>query len=526
LLYQTGQTVQATWVIYDRMRADPVQIAFCRAMQLKTAAYLRFAVASCSKARDIPRALMKLGTLVQTLCTVTRSVDGKAAEAHVCKGTLDAQMLANFVDQISAEAELICTANQLPEAHKLRFVLEAGKMLYTVLKAARNSGEPFNTITTFLAGRLGDIISFVPLPSAIYALSHVSGTAAMATTMTAKRHTVTLLNPLTGRLQFEQFLSHFAQWNDNHFLLTSVRASEAVKQEWLHEQIASSTELVVAKQADATMVNPDAATMIAFLHRQRNHLHERQTLKKAARGAAGERVMRVVQRPQPDTSDEEITRPAAIGKPTQAKQEAALSPARFAAAIRAVWARPQLSKLAGNDNYKFVRVCAVCNKFDPTNVCEGGIECKMADNAEFTPLGRKDMRASRDVTGSGVGKDIFCFRCGIRGHFARECHMQTAEEKQARPGDPLVQLALADRDRKVVAPSTPGRSVPQMRKAGRELQSSKFVDRNRLVRARPRSRSPPRSPADRPMDFENGRWRELDLSPKNGSHGRARVSRG
>jgi len=28
LLYQTGQTVQATWVIYDRMRADPVQIVF------------------------------------------------------------------------------------------------------------------------------------------------------------------------------------------------------------------------------------------------------------------------------------------------------------------------------------------------------------------------------------------------------------------------------------------------------------------------------------------------------------------
>ncbi len=119
----------------------------------------------------------------------------------------------------------------------------------------------------------------------------------MATTMTAKRHLVTLLNPLTGRLQFEQFLSHVAQWNDNNFMLTAVRASEAIKQEWLHDQIASSTELVVAKQADATMINPDAATMIAFLHRQRNHLHERQTLKKAARGA-GERVMHITQRPQ------------------------------------------------------------------------------------------------------------------------------------------------------------------------------------------------------------------------------------
>jgi hypothetical protein len=154
-------------------------------MQLKTAAYMRFAVAACVQVRELPRALMKLGVTVQTLCTVTKSVDGKAAEAHVCRGTLDAQMLASFVDQVSTEAELICTANQLPEAHKLRFVLEAGEMLYTVLKAARNSGEPFNTLSTILSDRLGDIISFVPLPSAIYALSHVSGTADMATTMTA-----------------------------------------------------------------------------------------------------------------------------------------------------------------------------------------------------------------------------------------------------------------------------------------------------------------------------------------------------
>jgi hypothetical protein len=121
---------------------------------------------------------------------------------------------------------------------------------------------------------------------------------------------VTLINPTTGRLQFEQFLSHFAQWNDNYFMLTAVRASEALKQEWLHEQIASSTELVVAKQADATMINPDAAAMLAFLHRQRNHLHERQTLKKAARGT-GERVMRITQRPRSD-DDEQPTAATAV----------------------------------------------------------------------------------------------------------------------------------------------------------------------------------------------------------------------
>jgi hypothetical protein len=427
------------------------------------------------------------------------------------------------VDQISAEAELICTANQLPEAHKLRFVLEAGKMLYTVLKAARNSGEPFNTITTFLAGRLGDVISFVPLPSAIYALSHVSGTAAMATTMTAKRHMVTLLNPLTGRLQFEQFLSHFAQWNDNYFRLTAVRASEATKEEWLHEQIASSAELVVAKQADATMINPDAATMIAFLHRQRNHLHERQTLKKAARGA-GERIMRITQRPQVDTSEEEVMLPASNKKPLQARQETALDPARFATAIRAVWARPKLSRNQGNSNYTFLRVCALCNKFDRGNNCEGGPQCKLANNKEFTPLGRVDMRASRDVTGSGVGADYFCFRCGTKGHFARDCPQQTTGEREARGIDPLAQLAIADRDRRRQN-STPTRSVPQMRKTKREPQTNNLVDHHRMDRRAHASLSPPRSSRDHPPDYENEKWRELDRSPKNGSNGRARVSR-
>jgi hypothetical protein len=116
-------------------------------------------------------------------------------------------------------------------------------------------------------------------------------------------------------------------------MLTAVRASEAIKHEWLHDQIASSTELEGAKHADATMINPDAATIIAFLHRQRNHLHERQTLQKAARGT-GERVMRITQRPQLDTSDEEVTRPASTSKPLQARQETALDPARFATAIR------------------------------------------------------------------------------------------------------------------------------------------------------------------------------------------------
>jgi hypothetical protein len=305
-------------------------------------------------------------------------------------------------------------------------------------------------------------------------------------------------------------------------LLTSVRASEAVKQEWLHEQIASSTELVVAKQADATMINPDAATMIAFLHRQRNHLHERQTLKKAARGA-GERVMRITQRPQVDSSDEEVTLPASNREPVQDRQEIALDPARFATAIRAVWARPKLSKQKGNDNYTFMRVCELCNRFDPGNNCEGGAQCKLANNKEFTPLGRVDMRASRDITGSGVGGDYFCFRCGTKGHFERDCPQQTTAEKHARGIDPLAQLAITERNRRR-PPSTPARSVPQMRRPEKGPRANDFGERHRMERRTHASLSPPRSPRD-PPDYENGKWRELDLSPKNGSNGKARGTR-
>ncbi len=93
--------------------------------------------------------------MVQTLCTVTRSVDGRAAEPHVGRGTLDATQLVKFVDQVSTEAELICTAHQRLDAHKLRFVLEAGEMFYNLLKTACNSGEPFSTIATIASNRLG-----------------------------------------------------------------------------------------------------------------------------------------------------------------------------------------------------------------------------------------------------------------------------------------------------------------------------------------------------------------------------------
>ncbi len=61
--------------------------------------------------------------------------------------------------------------------------------------------------------------------------------------------------------------------------------------------------------------------------------------------------MRITQQPQLDSSDEEVTLPASNKKPVQAKQEAVVDPARFAIAIRAVWARPSLSKQPGNNTF-------------------------------------------------------------------------------------------------------------------------------------------------------------------------------
>jgi hypothetical protein len=136
-------------------------------------------------------------------------------------------------------------------------------------------------------------------------------------------------------------------------MLTSVRANEPVKQEWLHDQIASSTELVVAKQADATVINPDSATMLWFLHRQRNHLQERQTLKKAAR-VTGDRVMRITQRPREDSSSDDEAQPTAKTK------AAPPDPRRFVAAVLAVWGRPKVSHVPTNNRYKYERVCNVC----------------------------------------------------------------------------------------------------------------------------------------------------------------------
>jgi hypothetical protein len=124
-----------------------------------------------------------------------------------------------------------------------------------------------------------------------------------------------------------------------------------------------------------------------------------------------------------------------------------------------------------------------------------------------------DMRLSKDVTGSGIGSELFCFKCGARGHFAHDCRDQTKLEKETRSADPLAQLALAARRQKLPAASSPVLKSPQQ---------DSFVDRNRTDGRQCEQRPPD---GKQLKNHENGRWRKLDLRPKNGFNGKTRGSR-
>jgi hypothetical protein len=100
---------------------------------------------------------------------------------------------------------------------------------------------------------------------------------------------------------------------------------------------------VAAKQSDVTMDNPDSAKLLEFLHRQRDHLYERQTLKTAAR-QQGDRVLQIKDRPRPrsDSSSDDAT--AAPAAPT--------------AHVLAFYGQPQLSKVDSKNTCKYVQVCS------------------------------------------------------------------------------------------------------------------------------------------------------------------------
>jgi hypothetical protein len=234
--------------------------------------YLRYALATTGPkdVKDLARGITKLGVDVLAACTVTKSLDGRA-EAHVTKGTMDPTQLMDFIDLIRREAAAICTAYQLSQSHSLRFTIEAIKMMFMLLKTACNSGRPFREMEEWTKGRLTDPAAALPTPSALFALTHVTGTAQMSAVLTRERGSVTLVSS-SGKLQYELFLSHIMKWTDKHLTILGFRPTEPLMQEWILGQICSDTGLFYAKQRDPKMTNPTSTEMIAFLYTQRDLL--------------------------------------------------------------------------------------------------------------------------------------------------------------------------------------------------------------------------------------------------------------
>ncbi len=88
------------------------------------------------------------------------------------------------------------------------------------------------------------------------------------------------------------------------------------------------------------MDNPDSAKMLAFLHRQRNHLQERQPLKAVSR-QGGERIMRISDRAR-ERSDSSSDDAAAASD--QAARAARMSAALGSALTAAVMGSPAAIK--------------------------------------------------------------------------------------------------------------------------------------------------------------------------------------
>jgi hypothetical protein len=166
------------------------------------------------------------------------------------------------------------------------------------------------------------------MPAAIFAASHVTGTAATAGTLTSQRLSITLLIA-NWKVRFEEFLSDYSHWLDTHSILLSVRTTEAVSQEWLHREIVS----------DASMENPDSERLLALLHRRRNNLRERQTNRAAQ---PTEPIMMLKDHPRSLSSGslDEASTPEAPGRHSKkAKVSDPISPTVH---VRAIYGRPQL----------------------------------------------------------------------------------------------------------------------------------------------------------------------------------------
>jgi uncharacterized membrane protein YgcG len=406
LLTKVCEPVQTAWITHDRNREDTVNIEFFRVLTGAKENYIRYAVQSSQSARHLYQGMQKLMEKIQILVTVTHSLDGKEG-AHVARGSLEPRQLLAVAEKIRIEAAAMCTAYQLSEAHELRFIMEMVKMLYILLKAAFNTGQPFVTMETWLKGRLNDPQAALPSLGALIAVTHAAGTgtAHMATVLKQERRAVPLVTK-GGNLQIEQFLSHVTQWRTRYQTIMGSKPNEQVMQEWLLTQVCSNTELFAAKQLDSTMSNPTSEQLITFLHRQRDLLAERRGVSKTA--VKRESLLLVSQRPTSgsDGNSSSDDRTGTMPRP--------------ATAVLAIYGRPSTGVKPASGVQPYIKTCPACNSPDPHGNCAGSARCLGKSGPHYN-LPRYDMRAANEVKGSGVGKDWNCYACGEQGHFSRDC---------------------------------------------------------------------------------------------------------
>ncbi len=93
-----------------------------------------------------------------------------------------------------------------------------------------------------------DPAAALPTPSALFATTHVTGTAQMSAVLTRVRGATTLVSS-SGKIQYELLLSHIMKWTHKHLTVLGFRSTEPLMQEWILGQICSDTGVFDASSA-------------------------------------------------------------------------------------------------------------------------------------------------------------------------------------------------------------------------------------------------------------------------------------